>query len=473
MIGLRTMVSLRIITGLFLLGTLTMGMAGLSHSATIGFMETEGVSAPVALIPASFESGNAHFALADETSALVVGNTWVSQVQADGFSAITRAILHMSSCVCSGLRQMWALSSPVSTESTAPVSPVSSSPSSAFLFFPALVGILGVALRGESSVKTLKRGHEGQSNQLPSTNSMLILVLSPDAMFGKETEEHLRRLGHPIRVVPSVAEVFSLATHTRVSLALVDPRASDWDMLRTDTRLKHVPMMGLIPPGLAYSEDDCQADLERGLDGVHLAQEGHRLLIAKVGAYLRRAGYDVSRRGVYQVGAVELDADIHEVKVGGQRIPLSAKPFAILEAFMRTPSKAFSRGELIDLVWGPDFAIGHHTLDVHVHALRQVLDRDPSRLCRLMTIKGVGFKLRLAEPVMGASPVPNTLPMAVNAFPLLRPVTAHGSIAPRPLALAPPSSRRTCVGAVTRQRRARPLRNVTSVRPLHNAVSVG
>lgn len=473
MIGLRNMVSLRIVTGLLVLCSVTMGMAGLSYSATIGFMETDGVSAPVALLPVSFESNGALPALADGTLALVAGNTWVPHVQTGGFSAITRAILHMSSCVCSGLRQMWALSSPFSTESTAPMKPVSSSPSSAFLFLPALVGILGVALRGESSVKTLKRGHEFQSNQRQSSNSMLILVLSPDATFGKETEEHLRRLGHLIRVVPTVEEVFSLATHTRVSLALVDPRSSDWDMLRTDTRLKHVPMMGLIPPCFAYSEDECQADLERGLDGVHLAQEGHRLLIAKVGAYLRRAGYDVSRRGVYRVGAVELDADIHEVKVGGQRIPLSAKPFAILEAFMRTPSKAFSRGELIDLVWGPDFAIGHHTLDVHVHALRQVLDRDPSRLCRLMTIKGVGFKLRLAEPVRGASPVPYTLPMAVNAFPLLRPGTVHGSIAPRPIALAPSASRRTCVGAVPRQRRARPLRNVTSVRPLHNAVSAG
>ena len=473
MIGLRNMVSLRIVTGLLVLGTLMIGMANLSHSATIGFMEADGVSAPVAQLPVSFENAEAHLALADGTLALVLGNSWVPQVQTGGFSSITHAIPHMSSCVCSGLRQLLALSSPFLTKSTAPVKPVSSSPSSALLFVPALVGILGVAFRGGSSVKTLKRGNASQSNRVSSTNSILILVLSADAKFGKETEAQLRRLGHCIRVVPTVEEVFSLASHTRVSLALVDPRVSDWDMLRTDTKLKHVPMMALIPLGFAYSEDDCQADLERGIDGVHLAQEGPRLLIAKVAAYLRRAGHDVSRRGVYQVGAVELDADIHEVKVGGQRIPLSAKPFVLLEAFMRAPSKAFSRGELIDLVWGPDFAIGHHTLDVHVHALRQVLDQDPSRLCQLMTIKGVGFKLTSLSPAIVASSMPDTLPMAVNSLPSLCPGAVHGLNTQRINAPLPSTSQRTWLGQVPRQRRAGRISRKMPVRHLRSVVSVG
>jgi two-component system response regulator RegX3 len=270
-----------------------------------------------------------------------------------------------------------------------------------------------------------------------------------------------------------VAEVFAIANHTPVSMVLVDPRASDWDMLRTDTTLRRVLMIGLVPPGVVYTEENCQADLERGIDGVHFAYEGPRLLLAKISAYLRRAGFDVSRRGRYHVGSVELDTDVHEVKVGGRLIPLSAKPFMLLEALMRAPSKAFTRSELVDLVWGPNFAIGDHTLDVHVHALRLLLNRDPKRLCRLITVKGVGFKLKPIAPVMPATSVPDALPMAVNSLPLLHSGVAHASNTLRPITSSPPNSRRTRLRRVPQHRQNRVLRRATPVRHLRSAVSVG
>jgi DNA-binding winged helix-turn-helix (wHTH) protein len=209
-------------------------------------------------------------------------------------------------------------------------------------------------------------------------------------------------------------------------------------------------MITLVPIGTTYTEADSLADLERGMDGVHLCQDGWRLLVAKVGSYLRRAGYQQSRRSVCQVGAVELDADTHEVKVGGRHIQLSAKPFAILEAFMQAPSKVFRRSELIDLVWGADFAIGHHTLDVHVHALRQQLNRDPQRLCRLITIKGVGFKLKPFPLTIPVASVPDALPMAANSLPLLRRGVAHTSNTQRSITPSYPSSRRTRLRRVRR-----------------------
>jgi DNA-binding response OmpR family regulator len=360
-------------------------------------------------------------------------------------------------------------------QSSAPVKPISSLPSAAFLFGPVLIGIFGIVLRQEA---TLKRpaaviSSSTQVKPVQPTSPALILILSPDATFAKQTEEQLHRSDHPIRVVPSVAEVFAIANHTPVALVLVDPRASDWDMLRTDTALRRVLMITLVPPGIVYTEEDCQADLERGIDSVHFAYEGSRLLLAKIGAHLRRAGFDVSRRGRYRVGSIELDADVHEVKVGGRRIELSAKPFMLLEAFMQAPSKVFSRDELVDLVWGPNFAIGDHTLDVHVHALRQLLQQDPDHLCRLITIKGVGFKLKPFSPAMPAPSVPDAMPMAVNALPLLHSGAAHASNTRGSIISSPPSSRQTRLRRVSQQRRDRILRRETSVRPLRSVVSVG
>jgi DNA-binding response OmpR family regulator len=357
----------------------------------------------------------------------------------------------------------------------APVKPIASLPSAAFLFGPVLIVILGIVLRQGASLQKPAAviSSSSQVRPVPPTSPALILILSPHFTCAKLTEEQLHRSGHAIRIVHSVAEVFAIANHTPVSLVLVDPRASDWDMLRTDTTLRRVLMIALVPPGAIYTEEDCQADLERGIDGVHFAHEGPRLLLAKIGAYLRRAGFDVSRRGRYQVGSVELDTDVHEVKIGGRRIPLSAKPFMLLEALMRAPSKAFTRSELVDLVWGPNFAIGDHTLDVHVHALRLLLNRDPNRLCRLITVKGVGFKLKSFSPVMPATSVPDTLPMAANSLPLLHPGMAHVSNTLRPIISSLPKGRRTRLRQAPQHRRDRVLRRDTSVRHLRSAVSVG
>lgn len=265
--------------------------------------------------------------------------------------------------------------------------PVSSSPSSGLPFVTALVG-----MRGDSLIKKSQDINESELHRPRSTRS--VVVLSPDIAFARDLEEHLHRAGYAVRVAAAVSEIFAVTYQASLSLVLVDHRIQDWDMLRTDPSLRHVLLMAVVPFGCLYTEDHCISDLERGMDGVHDMRDGHRLMVAKVAAYLRRAGGDNARRGVYQVGAVELDGDAHEVKISGRPVKLSAKPFAILTALMREPSKVFSRSELVNLVWGPNYAVGGHTLDVHVHTLRQQLDREPNRLCELVTINRVGFKLK-------------------------------------------------------------------------------
>lgn len=291
----------------------------------------------------------------------------------------------------------------VNLANSAPVTPLAPSPSSVLLFVPALFALLGVVLRERSCIASAESGTESMVERPPSGSSTCLLVLSPDPAFSHEVQEQAHRTGYTIRITTEARDTITISEHASPALLLVDRRAPDWDMLRTSPSLKCVPLITLAPRGSEVTDEQWIADLERGADGAHDFHDGSRLLIAKIVAYLRRAGCAVAQRGVYQVGAVELDSDVHEVKIAGQRLPLSAKPFAILKTLMQAPSKVFSRSELVDRVWGPRFAIGEHTLDVHVHALRRQLDRDPRRLCRLVTIKGVGFKLKAADSVHSSS----------------------------------------------------------------------
>jgi DNA-binding response OmpR family regulator len=300
----------------------------------------------------------------------------------------------------------------VDLRSRSPVMPVSSSPSSGVLFLTTLVGMLGAVFLGDSFIKKSQDINESELHRPRSTRS--IAVLSPDVAFSRDLEEHLHRAGYAVRVVATVNEIFAITDPASLMLVLVDHRIRDWDMLRTDPSLRHVLLMAVVPFGCLYTEDHCISDLERGMDGVHDLQDGHRLLVARVGAYLRRAGCDNLRRGVYQVGAIELDEDAHEVKIVGRHVKLSAKPFAILTVLMREPSKVFSRNKLVSLAWGPDLTVGEHTVDVHIHAIRQQLDREPNRLCELVTINQIGFTLK---PVSSAGSIRTRRPrLTVNSI---------------------------------------------------------
>lgn len=289
--------------------------------------------------------------------------------------------------------------SEVNLASSSPVLPLAPSPSSVWLLVPALVGLLGVVLRERSCAASSTSERELAVEQRPSGHVPCLLVLSADSAFAQEIQAQVHRAGYTIRLTTEVTDALEISEHASPALLLVDRRVPDWDMLRTSQSFRCVPLITVAPRGSLCTEEHWMSDLERGADGTHDFRDGSRLFIAKIGAYLRRTGCGIAGRAVYQVGGIQLDADHHEASIAGQRLQLSAKPFAILKTLMQAPSRVFSRHELVDRVWGPQFAIGEHTLDVHVHALRRQLDRDPRRLCRLVTIKGVGFKLKEADSV--------------------------------------------------------------------------
>lgn len=286
----------------------------------------------------------------------------------------------------------------VNVASRTPVVPVAPTPSAGLLFAPLVIGLLGVLLRERQTRVLSGSDTESMTDQYPS-KSPCLLLLSADSVFVHEVQELIHHGGYPTHVTADVTETLAISERMSLALLLVDRRVPDWDMLRTSSPLKHVPLIALATTGTRCTEEHWLSDLERGADGTYDWHAGSRLFLAKLRAYLRRTGHMVTARAVYQVGSVRLDSDRREVTIAGERLQLSDKPFMLLKTLMQAPARVFRRSELVDRVWGPRFAIGKHTLDVHVHTLRRHLDRDPHRRCRLITIKGVGFKLKTADPV--------------------------------------------------------------------------
>lgn len=91
-----------------------------------------------------------------------------------------------------------------------------------------------------------------------------------------------------------------------------------------------------------------------------------------------------------RMGPLELDRERHEVRVNGSPVALTRKEYELLRLLMDHPRAAFDRDQLLERVWGYDYAGETRTVDVHVRTLRQKLGEAAS--C-IETVRGVGYRL--------------------------------------------------------------------------------
>lgn len=144
------------------------------------------------------------------------------------------------------------------------------------------------------------------------------------------------------------------------------------------------------------SELDKVLGLELGADDYVTKPYSARELIARIRAVLRRGAEAEDAAfsdAVLEAGPVRMDVERHVVSVNGEQIALPLKEFDLLEYLMRNKGRVLTRGQLIDRVWGADYVGDTKTLDVHVKRLRSKIEADPAKPERLVTVRGLGYKL--------------------------------------------------------------------------------
>jgi DNA-binding response OmpR family regulator len=395
--GLRNRVSIRLLAGLLLFGALWVGVTDLSHAATIGYLDAGEAGRSTTPLPASIDRVEDQAVWVDGASALASKANSTPQFQTGGLSAITRAILHIRYCVCSGVHQLLASSSPVSTESHAPVTPIPAAPAAIFLFMAGLVTVAGVARRSHSGfIPSLRASLPVETPRIPIPG--YLLFVSDDARFVHGLANCFIRYGYLVESVLNTAQAESLAAQQAPALVLLDRRQSGWQMLRQASPFQTLPMMTIVPAGLGVTDEACADDLESGIDCTHICDENSRLLVAKTRALLRRSEWLEQAPMVVRAGQVELDVDRCEVRVAGQAHHLPPVQFKLLKRLMESPGKVFRRQELLDHIWGEGYAVEGHTLDVHICWLRRLLAHDQTRGQTIATIRGVGVKF-VVEPI--------------------------------------------------------------------------
>ena len=177
-------------------------------------------------------------------------------------------------------------------------------------------------------------------------------------------------------------------------LDLMLPELSGVEVCRIIRRESGLPILMLTAKD---GEIDKVVGLEVGADDYVTKPFSLRELQARIRALLRRTDQQAateSAPAVIDLGHVQADLAGHRLLKDGQPLPIKPKAFELLAFLIRHPGQVFTREQLLEHVWGYDYAGETRTVDVHVHWLRSRIEEDAGAPHFLHTVRGVGYVFR-------------------------------------------------------------------------------
>jgi DNA-binding response OmpR family regulator len=178
-----------------------------------------------------------------------------------------------------------------------------------------------------------------------------------------------------------------------VLLDLMLPELSGIEVCRIIRQESGVPIVMLTAKD---SELDKVVGLELGADDYVTKPFSLRELSARIRALFRRAEKTAVEAppAVVDLGRVQADLAGHRLLRDGATVPIKPKAFELLAFLLRHPGQVFTRDQLLEHVWGYDYAGETRTVDVHVHWLRSQIEDDPGNPQLIHTVRGVGYVYR-------------------------------------------------------------------------------
>ena len=220
-----------------------------------------------------------------------------------------------------------------------------------------------------------------------------VLIFIQYELFAQSLKKALEANGHRSTAVTTESLALAEAKANVPSLILLDRRSGSIANFRRMRELHTVPIVAVQEGSISCTDDEYIQEYDQDIDLVVCGQS-IRELVARVRAILRRREASVTANVQYSVGKLRMDLDRHEVQVNGHAVELTSKEFQILKQFLESPRRVFSRQEMLNRVWGEGYALEEHALDVHIHSLRQKIEQNPANPTFLLTVRGVGYKLR-------------------------------------------------------------------------------
>lgn len=206
----------------------------------------------------------------------------------------------------------------------------------------------------------------------------------------------LEQAGFAVEGVPDVRAAEGVLKQDPPSIILLDwmlPGISGVEWCRRLKRDKSWSDIPVILVSARGEEEDRVRGLDVGADDYVCKPFSPKELIARIRAVLRRSAAPEDTGRIEQQGIV-LSLDEHRLKIDDTVVALSPTEYRLLEFFMTHPDKVYSRGQLLDHVWGRSSYIEERTVDVHIRRLRKILARF-QREELVQTVRGFGYRFSM------------------------------------------------------------------------------
>jgi len=228
-----------------------------------------------------------------------------------------------------------------------------------------------------------------------------ILIVDDDALMRRSLAFNLEKAGYRATTAASAEDALALARHDQPDLVLLDVGLPGMDGLEA-LRLFHqefsVPVIFLTA---RRRELDEVLGLELGADDYITKPFDLDVLLAHIKAVLRRTQrVEEPVRGIaapITVGDLTIDPAAHKATLREKTLELSPREFDLLLALAQEAGRVLSVNDLLTRVWGAEFEGQPEVVYVHIRWLREKIEESPQHPQRILTVRGVGYKLETQE----------------------------------------------------------------------------
>jgi DNA-binding response OmpR family regulator len=217
-----------------------------------------------------------------------------------------------------------------------------------------------------------------------------VLVVEDEPAIAESLAYSLKREGYGVDIAATLAEAEAvIGAVDLVILDLMLPDGSGFDLLAQLRRRERPPAVIILSS--RDQEADRVAGLETGADDYVTKPFSPREVVARVRAVMRRA--QRTHRPSEPPLPLECDAATRRASVHGAAVELTKVEFDLLACLLGAPGRVFTRAQLIERIWGDNFAITDRTVDSHVKALRRKVSDAGGEAQWIETVRGVGYRV--------------------------------------------------------------------------------
>jgi two-component system, OmpR family, alkaline phosphatase synthesis response regulator PhoP len=229
--------------------------------------------------------------------------------------------------------------------------------------------------------------------------SATILVVDDELPIVDLIASYLRAEGFAVHIAQDGPSALAQARATRPDLVVLDVMLPGMDGMEVCRRIQQEFDVYVLMLTARAEEIDKIVGLSVGADDYLTKPFSPRELVVRVKAILRRsrtlgprAAQRTPDRPALRFDDLVIDPETREIWHDSAQIDLTPREFELLYALAEQPGRVFNRDQLLERVWGHDFAGIDRVVDVHIGLLRRKLEDDPANPTIIQTVRGVGYK---------------------------------------------------------------------------------